>query len=70
VGIYIDVSKLKFDEGQIDAIKNQTLEHVRKLLYHQISFSQAMAHYLGESTAQSEELVKKITDLYADEKQL
>jgi iron only hydrogenase large subunit-like protein/uncharacterized Fe-S cluster-containing protein len=70
VGIYIDVSKLKFDEGQIDAIKNQTLEHVRKLLYHQISFSQEMAHYLGESTAQSEELVKKITDLYADEKQL
>ncbi len=70
VGIYTDVSKLKFDESQIDAIKNQTLEHVRELLYHQISFSQEMAHYLGKSTAESEELVKKITDLYEDENQV
>ncbi len=67
VGIYTDVSKLKFEEGQIDVIKNQTLEHVRELLYHQISFSQEMAHYLGKSTSESEELVKRITNLYEDE---
>lgn len=67
VGIYTDVSDLKFDKNQIDAIRNQTLEHVRELLYHQIDFSQKMAHYLGKSTAESEELVKKITNLYDGE---
>ncbi|MGI6732353.1 MAG: [Fe-Fe] hydrogenase large subunit C-terminal domain-containing protein [Anaerovoracaceae bacterium] len=64
VGIYKDISRLKFDEGQLDFIKNQTLQHVRDLLYHQISFSQEMAHYLGESTSESEELLKRITSLY------
>lgn len=64
VGIYVDVSDLKFDDSRIDPIKDQTLEHVRKLLYHQINFSQEMAHYLGKSTAESEELVKEITKLY------
>ncbi|GAB1477033.1 [Fe-Fe] hydrogenase large subunit C-terminal domain-containing protein [Bacillota bacterium] len=70
VGIYTDVSDLKFDDGEIDAFKNQTLEHVRKLLYHQINFSQEMAHYLGKSTAESEELVKKITNINSGEKPL
>lgn len=68
VGIYTDVSNLKLDQAGIDAFKNQTLEHVRKLLYHQISFSQEMAHYLGKSTAESEELVKKIADIYNNER--
>lgn len=63
VGIYTDVSDLKFDDREIDTFKNQTLEHVRELLYHQINFSQEMAHYLGKSTAESEELVKKITNI-------
>lgn len=70
VGIYTDVSDLKFDESGIDDFRNQTLEHVRKLLYHQINFSQEMAHYLGKSTAESEELVKKITDVYNNEKSI
>ncbi len=60
VGIYTDVSHLKFDTGGNEAFKKQTLEHVKKLLEHQISFSQEMAHYLGKSTAESEELVRKI----------
>lgn len=60
VGIYTDVSDLKFDNSGDEAFKNQTLEHVKNLLYHQISFSQEMAHYLGKNTAESEELVKKI----------
>ncbi|HZK01238.1 MAG TPA: [Fe-Fe] hydrogenase large subunit C-terminal domain-containing protein [Anaerovoracaceae bacterium] len=70
VGIYIDVSNLKLDEAEVDTFKDQTLEHVRKLLYHQINFSQEMAHYLGKSTAESEELVKRIAKLYEEEKPL
>lgn len=64
VGIYTDLTKVKFDHSQIDLIRNQTLEHARELLHHQISFSQEMAHYLGKSTAQSEEMVKRIMDLF------
>lgn len=67
VGIYSDVTKLKFDSNQIDLIKNQTLAHARELLDHQISFSQEMAYYLGKSTAQGEELLKRIMDLYEED---
>ncbi len=66
VGIYSDLTKFRFDGSQIDIIKSQTLEQARELLYHQIRFSQEMAHYLGKSTAQSEEMVKRIVDLYEE----
>lgn len=67
VGIFSDITKAKLGEGQIDLIKNQTLIHARELLAHQISFSQEMAHYLGKSTAQSEELVTRLMNLYEEE---
>ncbi len=66
VGVYSDLTKFRFDGNQIDLIKSQTLEQARELLYHQIRFSQEMAHYLGKSTAQSEEMVKRIMDLYEE----
>lgn len=66
VGIYSDLTKFRFDGDQIDLIKNQTLEQAKELLYHQIRFSQEMAHFLGKSTAQSEEMVKRIMDLYEE----
>lgn len=67
VGIYTDISKIKFDAGQIDIIKYQSLKHAKELLDHQIKFSQEMAHFLGSSTAQSEELLKRLMDLYEEE---
>jgi uncharacterized Fe-S cluster-containing protein len=67
VGMYTDVTKIKFDGSQIDLIKNQTIVHAKELLDHQIRFSQEMAHYLGKSTAQSEELVKRLMDLYGEQ---
>ncbi|KPU46010.1 iron hydrogenase 1 [Oxobacter pfennigii] len=66
VGLYTDVTKIKFDDSQIDLIKNQTLEQAKELLDHQIKFSQEMAHYLGKSTARSEELVMRIMDLFEE----
>jgi len=68
VGIYSNINRVKFDDSQIDLIKRQTLEHVRELLDHQISFSQQLAHFLGKNTAQSEDLVRQITDLFDEEK--
>lgn len=68
VGIYSNISQVKFDDSQMDLIKRQTLEHVKELLDHQISFSQQLAHFLGKNTAQSEDLVRQITDLFNEEK--
>ena len=66
VGIYTDISKIKFDARQLDTIKAQTLLHAREFLDHQVRFAQEMAHYLGKSTAQSEEIAKRLIGLYED----
>ncbi|MEL4105264.1 [Fe-Fe] hydrogenase large subunit C-terminal domain-containing protein [Oscillospiraceae bacterium WX1] len=67
VGLYTDVTRIKFDAKQIDLIKRQTVEQAKELLDHQIRFSQEMAHFLGKSTARSEELVTRLMDLYEEQ---
>jgi len=67
VGLYTDVTKIRFDNSQIDLIKKQTVEQAKELLDHQIRFSQEMAHFLGKSTARSEELVTRLVDLYEEQ---
>jgi len=67
VGTYTDISRLKFDSRQIDLVKRQTLEQAKELLDQQISFSQEMAHYLGRSTAQNEEFVRRLMALFSDD---
>jgi iron only hydrogenase large subunit-like protein/uncharacterized Fe-S cluster-containing protein len=64
VGIYSDISKVRFDAGQLDVIKSQTLMHAREFLEHQVRFAQEMAHFLGKSAAQSEEIARRIISLY------
>ncbi len=67
VGMYTDVTQIRFDEKQIDLIKKQTVEQAKELLDHQIKFSQEMAHFLGMSTARSENLVTRLMDLYEEQ---
>jgi iron only hydrogenase large subunit-like protein/uncharacterized Fe-S cluster-containing protein len=67
IGIYSDISKIKYDPGQLDTIKTQTLMHAREFLDHQVRFAQEMAHYLGKSTAQSEEIAKRLIGLYEED---
>ena len=67
VGTYTDLSRLQFDSRQIDLVRRQTLEQAKQLLDHQISFSQEMADYLGRSTAQNEEFVRRLMSLFADD---
>jgi len=66
VGIYSDISRIKYDAEQLDTIKTQTLMHAREFLDHQVRFAQEMAHYLGKSTAQSEEIAKRLIGLYEE----
>jgi len=67
VGVYSDISQVKFDSGQLDIIKAQTLMHAREFLDHQVKFAQEMAHYLGKSTAKSEEIAKRLIALYEED---
>ena len=67
VGIYADISKIKYDTAQLDTVKAQTLLHAREFLDHQVRFAQEMAHYLGKSTAQSEEIAKRLISLYEED---
>jgi hypothetical protein len=67
VGIYSDISRIKYDSAQLDTIKTQTLMHAREFLDHQVKFAQEMAHYLGKSTAQSEEIAKRLIGLYEED---
>ncbi|QSX09056.1 4Fe-4S binding protein [Alkalibacter rhizosphaerae] len=64
VGIYINLSKIKFDDRQLDLIKGQTMENIKELLHHQINFSQELAHFLGANTAKSEELLQRLMNLF------
>jgi uncharacterized Fe-S cluster-containing protein len=67
VGIYSDISKIKYDSKQLDAIKAQTLVHAREFLDHQVRFAQEMAHYLGKSAAQSENITMRLISLYEED---
>ena len=69
VGFFSDITKIKFDSNQLDVIKTQTLMHAREFLDHQVKFAQEMAHYLGESTAKSEEIAKRLIDLYDEDEE-
>ncbi|MDR2459946.1 MAG: 4Fe-4S binding protein [Deltaproteobacteria bacterium] len=70
VGIYSDISKVKYDSKQLDVIKAQTISQAKEFLEHQVRYAQEMAHYLGKSTARSEELAKQLINLYeGDENQ-
>jgi iron only hydrogenase large subunit-like protein/uncharacterized Fe-S cluster-containing protein len=67
VGIYSDISRIKYDTNQLDVIQTQTLQTAREFLEHQVTFAQEMAHFLGKSTAKSEEIAKRIISLYEDD---
>lgn len=66
IGFYLNLSRIKLDGNQMELIRDQTLNQAKELLQHQILFAQNMARYLGESTAESEALVKRMIDLYEE----
>ncbi|HZK28884.1 MAG TPA: [Fe-Fe] hydrogenase large subunit C-terminal domain-containing protein, partial [Clostridia bacterium] len=66
IGFYLNLSKIKLDNNQMGLIREQTVNQAKELLHHQIEFAQNIAQYLGESTAESEALVKRMIDLYEE----
>ncbi|NLO91477.1 MAG: 4Fe-4S binding protein [Elusimicrobia bacterium] len=62
IGIFVNMAQ--HDGGETAGLQRaQTVAQARELLEHQIDMAQHIAMYLGESTAKSEELVKKIIAL-------
>ena len=60
VGIFINITKTDRDKEKLHEIKKQTLIKAKELLEHQIKAAQQMAVFLGESTAQGEEIVNEL----------
>jgi uncharacterized Fe-S cluster-containing protein len=66
VGIFVNITDSRENQQKLERMKGETIRQARELLDHQIRMAQGIAKYLGESTAQSEELVQNILDLAGD----
>lgn len=60
VGIFMDITRLLENQSSLEAMKEKTVLQAREILEHQIRTAQKIAQFLGENTAQSEDLVKKL----------
>lgn len=63
VGIFINITSQEEHVKKLREMKSQTISQAHELLEHQIKMAQQMAQFLGESTAQGEELVRKLMSL-------
>ncbi|MHB8997727.1 MAG: [Fe-Fe] hydrogenase large subunit C-terminal domain-containing protein [Armatimonadota bacterium] len=62
-GIFVNITSTHDSQTKLTELRTQTLEQARELLEHQISMAQKMAQFLGESTAQGEQLVENLMEM-------
>lgn len=67
VGMFINITDAKADQAKLEKIRSSAVTQAQELLQHQISMAQQMAKFLGESTAQGEQLVEKIMNLVQED---
>ncbi|MEN6644973.1 MAG: [Fe-Fe] hydrogenase large subunit C-terminal domain-containing protein [Armatimonadia bacterium] len=67
VGIFVNITSTHDSQKQLDTLRAQTLSQARELLEHQISMAQKIAQFLGESTAQGEQLVENLMEMTGDQ---
>jgi iron only hydrogenase large subunit-like protein/uncharacterized Fe-S cluster-containing protein len=60
VGIIVNITGSRANQEKLDQLRAQTVLQARELLEHQIQMAEKIAKYLGESTAQGENLVEKL----------
>lgn len=66
VGVFVNITNLMSNKEKIDSLKRETIIKATELLDHQIIMSQRIAKLLGDSTAQSEELINNLLELTND----
>lgn len=67
IGFYLNLSKSEPDTNQLELIREQMVYQAKEILQHQVEFAQNLAQYLGESTAESEVLVRRMIDMYEED---
>ena len=67
IGFYLNLSKSEPDTNQLELIREQMVHQAKEILQHQVEFAQNLAQYLGESTAESEVLVRRMIDMYEED---
>ncbi len=63
VGIFVDITASQIDKSKIKKIKEQAANQAKELLERQIRMAQEIAWQLGENSAKTEALVRKLTDV-------
>ncbi|MCE5240931.1 4Fe-4S binding protein [bacterium] len=68
-GIFVNVTSTHDSQKKLTELRAQTLTQARELLEHQLSMAQKMAQFLGESTAQGEQLVEHLVELTGEDEE-
>ncbi len=63
VGVFVDITNTVESEETLERLRAETARKAQELLDHQVQMAQEMARFLGQSTAQSEELVANMMRL-------
>ena len=66
VGIFINITRSLDNERKLDDLRAMTVMQSQELLAHQIAMAQKIAQFLGESTAQGQQLVENLMRLTED----
>ena len=66
VGIFLNITDEQLDRAHLREIRSETLKKAQELLALQLSMSEKMAAYLGETTAQGEFILENLVKLTRD----
>lgn len=69
VGIFVNITHSQASEQELGRLRAETVVQARDLLEHQLRMADTIARALGEATARGEDLVEKLMNLAAGEKQ-
>ncbi len=66
VGVFVNITNVISNKEKMDSLKRETILKATDLLDHQILMSQKIAKLLGDTTAQSEELINNLLKITND----
>jgi len=67
VGIFVNITGSRQSIEELARLRSKTIQQAREMLEHQVKMAQQMARYLGESTAQGENIIENLLKLAESE---